>query len=307
MHCSVRALPDDDALELTDHGSTNGTFVEGRRIAGVARLPDRAVLQIGRHLLLHEFRPRVEVEQAEQTDRDLERARHYVEALLPAPIASGPVRTEWFFQPSAMLGGDAFGTLRLDDRHFAGYVIDVSGHGAGVAMHTVTVMNVLRQRALPNTDFADPAQVLTRLNAMFQMDAHDGLFLTMWYGVYDLATRRLAYAAAGHHPAYLRAQRGGPLQPLALRQPPVGAAADIGYRAAAVDVAPGARLYLFSDGLFEYTDRARRPCTLADFLPLLEASDPGPGEPERLYQTVRERAVGRPLEDDCSIITVTFL
>ena len=44
-------------------------------------------------------------------------------------------------------------------------------------------MNVLRQRALPNTDFRDPAQVLHRLNAMFQMESHGGMYFSIWYGV----------------------------------------------------------------------------------------------------------------------------
>jgi hypothetical protein len=41
--------------------------------------------------------------------RDLDRASQYVRALLPAPLVTGPVRTDWLLQPSAHLGGDAFG------------------------------------------------------------------------------------------------------------------------------------------------------------------------------------------------------
>ena len=37
-------------------------------------------------------------------------------------------------------------------------------------MHSVTVMNVLRQRALPHVDFEDPASVLSSLNVRFPMD-----------------------------------------------------------------------------------------------------------------------------------------
>jgi len=33
-------------------------------------------------------------------------------------------------------------------------------HGAGSAMHSVSVLNVLRQRALPGVGFRNPAQVL---------------------------------------------------------------------------------------------------------------------------------------------------
>lgn len=306
-HCRVRALAGQPALEVTDAGSTNGTFVDGQRVRGRAALRDRGVLQVGRHVLLHEFLPLAEVEAAELADRDLARARDYVLALLPPPIGEGPVRTEWYFRPSAMLGGDAFGTQRIDKHRFAGYLIDVSGHGVGPSMHCVSVMNVLRQRALPETDFADPGQVLTRLNAMFPMEEHGQLCMTLWYGVYDIGTRELTYASAGHHPAYLREVATGRLAPLVTRSLAVGAWPDTQYRAERIAVAPASRLYIFSDGLFEFTDRQGQPRGLADFLPLLEASEPSAGEPERLFRAARAAAGGAPLEDDCSIVTVTFL
>ena len=46
-------------------------------------------------------------------------------------------------------------------------------------MHSVTVLNVLRQRALPNVDFRNPSEVLANLNDMFQMDSHNGLLFTI--------------------------------------------------------------------------------------------------------------------------------
>ena len=60
-------------------------------------------------------------------------------------------------------------------------------------MHSVTVLNVLRQRALPNVDFRNPSEVLANLNDMFQMDSHNGLLFTMWYGVYRTDERVLTY------------------------------------------------------------------------------------------------------------------
>ena len=113
-------------------------------------------------------------------------AGNYVLSLLPPPLSTGTVRADWRFVPSAQLGGDAFGYFWLDPETFVFYLFDVAGHGVGSAMHSATVMNVLRQRALPQVDFADPASVLSSLNHRFQMDGHAGLFFTMWYGVYHV-------------------------------------------------------------------------------------------------------------------------
>ena len=77
------------------------------------------------------------------------------------------MRTDWCFKPSTKLGGDAFGCLWLDEQSFAIFLIDVSGYGVGAAMHSVTVLNVMRQRALPDVDWRNPGSVLATLNDRF--------------------------------------------------------------------------------------------------------------------------------------------
>ncbi len=289
-----------------DLGSSNGTFLDGQRLQGPVVLPEGRWLQVGSRFLKHERRSRKEVERDQELQRDLDKARNYVTSLLPAPIVAGPIRTDWCFQPSTQLGGDAFSYGRLDDAHVLAYLIDVSGHGVGAAMHSVTVLNVLRQRALPNTDFHDPAQVLSSLNAMFQMDDHDGMYFTAWYGVYSLAKRTLAYATAGHHPGYLYA----PDAPRADLKTPglmIGAAPNAKFATNTVEVPHGAALYLFSDGVFEVTSADGRQCGLADFLPLLAGTGAAvPGETARVYSAVRAMAKSGPLDDDFSLLLIRF-
>ena len=147
-----------------------------------------------------------DLDRADEQYRDIQRAASYVQSLLPRPLLDGPIRTEWTLQPSARLGGNAFGYGCIDDHTFGLYLIDVSGHGVSAAMLSVSVVNIVREHALPATDFKDPVQVLSRLNAMFQMDRPDDQYFTIWYGVYDSLARMLTYATAGHHAGYLRAR-----------------------------------------------------------------------------------------------------
>jgi serine phosphatase RsbU (regulator of sigma subunit) len=308
LHCQVHIEAGTEAMKVMDLGSTNGTFVDGLRVPGTASGSPGALLQLGRQVLRHEFRPPREAERSDELDRDLETASRYIRSLLPAPIQRGPVRAEWVFQPSAKLGGDALGYFQIDAHRFAGYLIDVSGHGIGAAVHTVSVLNVMRQRALPGVDLSDPAQVLTRLNAMFPMDEHGGLFFTMWYGVYDAPSRTLWFASAGQHPAYLVAADRSSMQPLHTRNPMIGALPDHRFVSAAVDVYPGSLLHVFSDGLFEIDAIDGKPGRLADFAPqLLKPPEPGMTEPERLQAAARGLSRPGPPEDDVSVLTVTFL
>jgi serine phosphatase RsbU (regulator of sigma subunit) len=306
-HCEIRALPGRDSLLVTDLHSTNGSFLDGRRLHERGLWFPGGLLQVGSLVLRHEFQPRDLVEATLEAERDLDRAGRYVLSLLPPPIESGPVRAEWVFKPSARLGGDAFGYQALDQHRFAGYVIDVCGHGAGAAMHTVSVLNVLRQRTLPETDFGRPAEVLHRLNSTFRMDDHGGLYFTIWYGVFDARDRSLAYAGAGHHPAVLR-HADNSLQRLATRNPMIGVLDEASYQQASTAVPEGARLYVFSDGAFEIVDRQGRNWGLDDFMPLLaEAAVSGLSEPERLYRRIADASSRPALDDDFSVITVTFL
>ena len=304
-HARVSLVNDQAMVE--DLGSTNGTFVDGERITAPWMLVAGSVLRIGGCRLRYERRSRRDVERAEDLERDLSNASNYVLSLLPAPLADGPVRTEWRFIPSAQLGGDAFGYSWLDPDTFAFYLFDVAGHGVGSAMHSVTVMNVLRQRALPHVDFADPASVLSSLNVRFQMDGHSGLFFTMWYGVYRPGDRTLVCGSAGHHPAYLVPTDRAAAYPLGTPGLMVGVALDTAYHVQRTTVPEGSALYLFSDGAFEIVTSDQRRWTQAEFLPLLlQPASPDIPDTERIYRTVRELAGPGPLDDDFSLMAVSF-
>jgi serine phosphatase RsbU (regulator of sigma subunit) len=75
----------------------------------------------------------------------------------------------------------------------------------------------------------------------------------------------------------------------------------------ALQVPPGARLHLFSDGAFETQRPDGRQNALSDFLPVLSLPpQPGLPEPERLLRAAKALAAGAPFDDDVSILTFDF-
>jgi len=306
-HCSVE-LRFETAI-LTDLGSTNGTYVAGTRISQPFTLTEGLVFTLGGHVLQYERRNRRETKESQDLDRALAKASSYVHSLLPARVAEGPILTDWFYLPCERLGGDAFGYYRLDDEHFVGYIVDVSGHGVAAAMHSVSLLNVLRQRALPETDFTDPGQVLRKLNRMFPMDQHDDMYFTMWYGVFNIRTRVLKFASAGHHASFLVPAQPADAAPIAVqcRGPLIGMVPDFEFRSETTTVPEGATLYLFSDGVFEIVTHAGEEWSMDEFKNLLrQPRDPLLTEPERLHAHVRALSRPGPFDDDFSILTVTF-
>lgn len=305
-HVSAR-LVEARVVEITDLGSTNGTFIEGYRIEGTGRLTPGQTMQIGRHVVSIDWRDPASAEAAADLARDLEKASHYVASLLPVRVSEGPVLLDWAFEPSAKLGGDVFGYHAIDATTIAGYLIDVTGHGVGAAMHSTSILSTLRRQALPDCDFRDPGSVLTRLNETFGMDEHDGYCFTIWYGVYETGTRILRYGSGGHHPAYLVCPGSGEIVALRQRDPMMGALPGRVYTTGWMEVPPGARLHVFSDGCFEIATAEGGQWTLQDFLPLLTQTPEGIDvRAETIHRAVRAAARPGPLADDLSLLSVTF-
>ena len=304
-HCEVFLVG--RVVLVRDLGSTNGTFVDGVAATETRPLPPSSLLEVGRHALRHELLTPEEVARHAQLERELERARRYVEGLIPPPLVEGPLRAEWCFVPSLGLGGDALGYTALDDDRLAFYVADVCGHGVDSAMHVAAVINALRGRTLTDTDFHEPAQVLARLNEAFGMDDHSGMFFSIWYGVLERSRRRLRFSSAGHPPAILRAEDGRLRARLGRKNPPVGTLPGRVFGQDELSFEHGERLYVFSDGVFEIQDREGRERGYDDLEHWLAASsDRSYGEPARIYDAACRAAGTELLEDDFTMLVLSY-
>lgn len=240
---------------------------------------------------------------------EVAQAAKYVRSLLPRPIRQGPVRADWRFIPSAALGGDTFGYHWLDEDRFAFYLLDVVGHGVGAALLSVSVLNLLRERTLPNVDFLKPDQVINGLNQAFQMSRQADKYFTAWYGVFDKNTRVLEYAGGSHPPALLVGAAGSPKpEQLQSTGPMVGAFDDIEYGSETCEIPPDSKLFLYSDGVFEIElppNGTRWP--FPEFTGLMgKASDPEVSDMDRLIRTIRELTGKDGFDDDFSIVELRF-
>jgi sigma-B regulation protein RsbU (phosphoserine phosphatase) len=241
--------------------------------------------------------------------RELHDAQHYVLAILPAPVVE-PIAVDWLFVPSTELGGDSFGYQWIDGEHYALYLLDVCGHGVGSALLSITVANTLRSGALQNTDFRSPEAVLSSLNQAFQMENQNGLYFTIWYGVYHRPTGTLRYASAGHPPPILvrgAGEQRGKAEPLPGVGCPVGILPDFLYESNECTLAGPARLFLFSDGAYEIQQPDGTMLESEAFEEVLTRAVPeGSSELQELLRFVRDFHGSEDLDDDFSIIKITI-
>ncbi len=199
-------------------------------------------------------------------------AAAYVRSLLPTPmLATSVIPSSWRFLTSTTLGGDSFGYHWLNDHELAIYLLDVCGHGVGSALLSVSAINTIKSGTLPHTDFHSPAQVLAALNRAFPMGERDGKYFTMWYGVLNAQTRELRYGSGGHPPAIAIAPDGTPTM-LSTPGLMVGAMDAAPYTEALTTLAPGTRLYVFSDGCYELGPENAPMMKLTHFAEILARS-----------------------------------
>ncbi|BAY79883.1 response regulator receiver modulated serine phosphatase (plasmid) [Nostoc linckia NIES-25] len=242
-------------------------------------------------------------------ETELAQAADYVRSLLPSPLV-GTVTTENLFIPSAQLGGDCFGHNWLDDDRLAIYLLDVSGHGVGSALLSVSVLNVLRSQSLPNTNFCQPSEVLKALNHAFQMRKHGDKYFTIWYGVYHRVKRQLIYASAGHPPALLLSSTSTAniqIQQLTSLDLPIGFLPDVEFQNAVFEVKENSTLYIFSDGAYEINQPDGKILGLDAFINLLtKFSQTDICNINQLLANILSFNAQDNLDDDLSLVKVNF-
>jgi sigma-B regulation protein RsbU (phosphoserine phosphatase) len=199
--------------------------------------------------------------------RDLEAAARIQQTFLPAaaPTAGG-LRFAWRYRPCDELAGDTLNVVPLDEHHVGVFVVDVSGHGVPAALLSVTVSRLLSRttdgcplvRRGSNgsnaLEIVPPAEVAAELTDRFPFDAETRQYFTCVYGVLDTRSDEFRYVCAGH-PGPVHVPRGR----APVRHQPTGRPIGIvpaslatgGYTDHLVALAPGDRIYLYTDGIPE--------------------------------------------------------
>jgi sigma-B regulation protein RsbU (phosphoserine phosphatase) len=263
--------------------------------------------QQGRCLILvaRDVTERVRLEN--QLKKELAEAADYATSLLPLPQA-GPVQSDWIYIPSTSLGGDSFYYEWIDEDYFRFCLLDVCGHGIGAALLSISAVNALRSRNLPNADFLKPAEVMRAINLAFPMEEQGNRFFTMWYGVYHRPTGQLTYASAGHPGVVLYPSPDAAAIELETRGAAIGLFEESVFEEKTIALDPGSILYIFSDGVFELVDPSGREWPMEQFIESLRPqSQDAQAELDRIIHIARTYAGTDGFEDDYSMIRFALI
>lgn len=177
--------------------------------------------------------------------------------MLPCVFPAFPDRDEFdiyaTMNPAKEVGGDFYDFFMIDERHLAVVIADVSGKGVPAALFMVIAKTLIKNHTQMGLE---PCEVFTKVNRLLCEGNEEGLFVTAWMGVLDVETGKLTYVNAGHNPPMIKLADGGFTK---LKSRPCFVLAgldDTCYTQAELTMAPGDRLFLYTDGVTEATNEA---------------------------------------------------
>jgi len=150
------------------------------------------------------------------------------------------------------LGGDCYNFIPLKEDYLALVVGDASGKGLAAALMIANVQSSLRTAALFTGD--DLGALFKVVNHQAYASSSEDRYATLFYGVFDGATRFLRYVNAGHNPPVV-IRRDGSMHCLETGGAPVGLFADSEYGEGSVKLETGDLVIAFTDGLIEATNQ----------------------------------------------------
>lgn len=195
----------------------------------------------------------------QRVDSELKLATDIQISMLPRKFPAYPDRDEFSIyatmDPAKEVGGDFYDLYMLDEKHVVVLIADVSGKGIPAALFMALCKTLIKT----HTQLcASPAEALTKSNHVMCEGNDVGFFVTAWMGILDLETGILTYANAGHNMPLLRSGDGS-FRYLKCRPGFVLAGMDeIKYKQGEIQMDPGDRLFLYTDGVTEATDAENR-------------------------------------------------
>jgi len=261
-------------------------------------------LSSGAALALQNARYAQRLLQQERIRSELLVAHQIQQGILPAGSQTfSEIRFEAVNQPAKAVGGDFYDYFELNDTEVGFFIGDVCGKGIPAAIFMASARSSIKSQAVSG---ASPAEIMGIANHLIARDAKHGMFVTVFYSIYHRPTRELHFTNAGHTLPYLYRASQGTCASLFNTNFPLGVFEPFTYQESAIQLEPGDKLILYTDGVTETLNVAREQFGLERLVQLilehghLSAKD----LLDLILSRVKEFADEQGLADDITIMVV---
>ncbi len=138
----------------------------------------------------------------ERVNAELDIATRIQAAALPTEaLENDDFFINGYSHPAKEVGGDFFDYYMIDDDSLAIVIGDASGKGIPAAILAMITQVIIKQLLKHE---ADPSKVIYSLNNQLTENNSESMFITLWLGIYNKATRKIIFSNAGHNPPLIK-------------------------------------------------------------------------------------------------------
>lgn len=152
--------------------------------------------------------------------------------------------------PAREVGGDFYDFFLIDEDHLGLVMADVSGKGIPAALFMMVSKVILQSCAMLGSSAKD---ILLKTNEALTSNNQAEMFVTVWVGILEISTGKITAANAGHE--YPVIMNNGTFKLFKDKHGLViGAMEDVPYTEYELQLEPGDKLFLYTDGVPEASD-----------------------------------------------------
>ncbi len=191
--------------------------------------------------------------QLESIKSDLAVASEIQQAILPRIFPPFPENAQQIDIAASMnaakdVGGDFYDFFRIDDDHISFVIADVSGKGVPAAIFMAVSRTLIRATGIRGVT---PSECITYSNDLLVEESVNCMFVTVFYGIYNIRTGEVTYTNAGHNPPYVVKADGSIHRLPITKNVLVGFVEDFQFTEDTVQLEHGDTLLLYTDGVTE--------------------------------------------------------
>jgi serine phosphatase RsbU (regulator of sigma subunit) len=206
------------------------------------------------------------------------------------------------------IGGDLYDFFDLGQERMGILCADVSGKGIPAALMMANLQAVARANLGGNIDSpsAPPAQLVETLNQQITGRFGDHRYATLFWAEYNAQTAELTYVNAGHPPPIM-IRSSDRIERLNSGGVPIGLFVDARYTSSKLQMPPGSRLVIFTDGMTDAQNVVEEEFgdeRLMDYCRTIAPGIDAKGVADTLMRTVAQFSVGTEQFDDTTVVVL---
>ncbi len=207
--------------------------------------------------------------------------------------------------PAKEVGGDFYNFFLVDDDHLAMCIADVSGKGIPAALFMMVTNILISDRTHMG---GSPAEIMTFVNNNICQHNEAYMFVTVWLGILEVSTGKITAVNAGHDDPAIYRKNGEFELTESKHALVVGAMENIKYSNYEIQLNKGDKLFMYTDGLPEATDKDNRMLSTGGMLAALNKCKDE--KPESILKSIKlsvDEFVGdAPQFDDLTMMCIEY-